>query len=97
MGLFNRNLMIDFLIIFIFIIIFIYYTRIFHNSEQIEDKNNYLEINSKNNLLKTDEIIEQLNRNLIETSKKLHKTLQIKGQLECDKSLLKNFLEGTEK
>ncbi len=40
-----------------------------------------------NNQSKAEKIIEQLNRNLIETSKKLHKTLQIKGQLECEKSL----------
>ena len=39
------------------------------------------------NQTKTEKIIEQINRNLIETSKKLHKTLQIKGQLECEKSL----------
>jgi 2-polyprenyl-3-methyl-5-hydroxy-6-metoxy-1,4-benzoquinol methylase len=87
MGLFNRNLMIIFLIIFIFSIILVYYTLIFHNSEQIEDKYNFLEIKTKNNQSKTKEKIEQLNRNLIEKSKKLHKRLQIKGQLECDKSL----------
>jgi hypothetical protein len=39
------------------------------------------------NQTKSEKIIEQINRNLIETSKKLHKTLQIKGQLECEKSL----------
>ncbi len=87
MGLFNRNLMIIFLIIFIFSIILVYYTLIFHNSEQIEDKYNFLEIKTKNKQSKTEEKIEQLNRNLIEKSKKLHKRLQIKGQLECDKSL----------
>jgi hypothetical protein len=40
-----------------------------------------------NNQSKTEEIIEQLNINLIEISKRLHKILQIKGQLECEKSL----------
>ena len=88
MELFKRNLVITFFIIFIFSIIFIHYTLIFHDLEQKRDKNanNFLEIDS-NNLLKTEEIIEQINRNLIEKSKRLHKILQIKGQLECEKSL----------